>query len=275
MNIAARTNSKKKTVESTGEKQKKRALHDSDSDSDFTNPPPKKQKIEKKGNLLAVVEKYPSIRTRTSPKTLFTAIQSLNDSQKKSVIEMGFGSLLSMKLDGIPAKLGFFVVDNFNPESMEIILKKGVIKIIKEDVHDAIGVPMGAVNLMSFQRDGFDESILEEWRAQFLRVDIRPAHVMREIIVSTRADWLFKLNFIILFCNIMGGCKTNGVCDVEFVECLSRNTRFSEIDWCGYILDCLKDSKRSWKRQEKQSFYSGPISLLVVCITLLIFYILC
>ncbi|KAI3681394.1 hypothetical protein L6452_36189 [Arctium lappa] len=56
------------------------------------------------------------IRTRTSPHTLHETISALDDDQRKAVTDMGLGSLLTMTIQGVPSKLGFFVVDRESTE---------------------------------------------------------------------------------------------------------------------------------------------------------------
>lgn len=272
---AAGGNEKQNFMKNQKEKNNDGNQIDHISDSDFETPPTKKQKSVKvrkpRRKKKVVGENSLSIRIRTSPKTLHSAIRSLNVYQRQSVLEMGFGNLLDMNVDGIPSKLGFYVVDNFDPERMVIETKNGLIHISKEAVHDMIGAPIGGVELQSFRSDEFDNAILKEWKAQFDKSEIRPGDIMRVIIGSTTYGWLFKLNFLVLFCNTMGECKTNGVCNLDVIEFFRRDTDFSGIDWCGYIVDCLKSSKSSWKRTEKQSYYSGPITFLLVCSTFTLF----
>ncbi|XP_076922959.1 uncharacterized protein LOC143584925 [Bidens hawaiensis] len=50
--------------------------------------------------------KWRGIKTRSSPHQLNRCIAGLKEKQKLKIIEMGFGNLLSFKVDGIPAKLG-------------------------------------------------------------------------------------------------------------------------------------------------------------------------
>ena len=55
-------------------------------------------------------------QTRASAKVFFNAIHTLRPVQKACLERIGFGGLLDLKIDGIPSKLGFYVVDKFNPE---------------------------------------------------------------------------------------------------------------------------------------------------------------
>ncbi|KVI03137.1 hypothetical protein Ccrd_018569 [Cynara cardunculus var. scolymus] len=63
-----------------------------------------------------------NLRTRTSPRTLYQTIVGLNDAQKIAVKQMGLGALLEMTINGVPTKLGFFVVDNLDVKKMELKL---------------------------------------------------------------------------------------------------------------------------------------------------------
>ncbi|KVI05140.1 hypothetical protein Ccrd_016529 [Cynara cardunculus var. scolymus] len=208
--------------------------------------------------------KYNGLRTRTSPKTLFLAIHSLSTSQRQCVEEMGFGKILDMKVDGIPSKLGFYVVDRFDEKKMEIRLENGSIKITKDLIHDMLGVPNGGVELHSLQGTETDDTILKEWKKQYGKTLIRPADVMREIIVSEDAGLNFKLNFLILISNTMAEGMKMGICNLNILSYIREDTVIHDLDWCSYIWDCLKVSKLGWKRDADISFYTGPLTFLTL-----------
>ncbi|KAJ9553673.1 hypothetical protein OSB04_017718 [Centaurea solstitialis] len=208
--------------------------------------------------------KYNGIRTRTSPKTLFLAIHSLSTSQRKCVEEMGFGKLLDMKVDGIPSKLGYYVVDRFDEKKMEIRLENGSIKITKDSIRDMLGVPNGGVELKSLQGTETDDTILKEWKKQYGKTLIRPADVMREIIVSEDAGLNFKLNFLILVSNTMAEGMKMGICNINILSYIREDTIIRNIDWCSYIWDCLKVSKLGWRREVEICFYTGPLTFLTL-----------
>ncbi|KAI3758815.1 hypothetical protein L6452_06387 [Arctium lappa] len=88
------------------------------------------------------------IRTRTSPRTLHETISALDDDQRKAVTDMGLGSLLTMTIQGVPSKLGFFVVDRFDPSSMVIKCNQGVIPITVASIHQVLGLPTGGVDIL-------------------------------------------------------------------------------------------------------------------------------
>ncbi|KAK9048810.1 hypothetical protein SSX86_032223, partial [Deinandra increscens subsp. villosa] len=77
------------------------------------------------------------IRTRSSTAQFHRCIQILRHHQKQAVRNMGFGQLLTFMVNGLPAKLAYYVVDNFDPKLMVIKvgrLKETVLDYISSDV---------------------------------------------------------------------------------------------------------------------------------------------
>ncbi|CAH1435277.1 unnamed protein product [Lactuca virosa] len=59
---------------------------------------------------------FQRLSTRISPNSLYLAMKCLSKSQREMVRDMGFGSFLGMKIDTLPGKLAYFVVDSFTTE---------------------------------------------------------------------------------------------------------------------------------------------------------------
>ena len=70
----------------------------------------------KEENTLLPMRKVhlPLLRTRTSPRLLYDCIKELNSDQQQVVRDMGLGSVLKVKMDEIPQKLGFWLVDKLD-----------------------------------------------------------------------------------------------------------------------------------------------------------------
>ena len=95
--------------------------HNSKREDDLVIKDEKRRRIEnsikiedigKQNNIKGSKKTNLSLQTRTSLKLLHTAIHSLSKAQIVCVKEMGFGGLLNMKTDGVPAKLGYYVVNS-------------------------------------------------------------------------------------------------------------------------------------------------------------------
>lgn len=267
---------KRQTSTTNDKKELKMKSTPTDFDSDFATPIKKtevdvallkaieivtdsEKKSEKK-----VTKKYNTIRTRTSPNALYQALQSLNNAQKQAVTSMGFGKLLNMKADGIPSKLGFYVVDNLDTKKMEIRVSHGAIKITTEAIHEMLGVPIGGLDLQSIESATMEADITKRWRQQFDKVKVRPADIMKEIERSNDADFNFRINFITLFVNTMADCNRMGCCNLGFLSRIHDDAILEKIDWCKFIFDCVKTSKVGWKRDSSLSFYAGPLTFLTL-----------
>ncbi|KVH99370.1 hypothetical protein Ccrd_022399 [Cynara cardunculus var. scolymus] len=144
-----------------------------------------------------------NLRTRTSPRTLHQTIVGLNDAQKKVVKQMGLGALLEMTINGVPSKLGFYVVDNLDVKKMELKVVNGAIPITIESIHELLGLRMGGVDILEMDEVEDSKNMTTNWRKQFDKKKMRPKDIMKIIQSSGDAGFNFKLNFLVLFVNLM------------------------------------------------------------------------
>ncbi|GJU63068.1 C2 calcium-dependent membrane-targeting protein [Tanacetum coccineum] len=168
---------------------------------------------------------------RTSPLSLFNAISQLSPSQKSCLEQLGFEKLLNIKVNSIPSKLGFYVVDNFDEKTMEITLENASIEITMDSIADMIGIINKGVDILDIDI-AKDEEMIKNWEDQFGTKKFTPNVVKHMISNSNVANMNFKLNFIVLF--------------------------------TSYIWRCLKKCIDGWKRTETNSFFLGPVTLLAM-----------
>nr|GEY61984.1 hypothetical protein [Tanacetum cinerariifolium] len=194
---------------------------------------------------------------------LFNAISQLSPIQNSCLQQLGFGKLLNFKVNSIPSKLGFYVVDNFDDKETEIRLKKESIKISMDSIVDMIGIINKCVDIKDVDIVK-DEEMIKNWEDQFGTNKVKPNDVKYMIRKSKVADMNFKLNFIVLFTSIMGGVKTKGFCDLSVLDHINTSTILSNINWCIYIWRCLKKCKNGWIRDKTNSYFLGSITLLTM-----------
>ncbi|GJW41279.1 hypothetical protein Tco_0067124, partial [Tanacetum coccineum] len=180
-----------------------------------------------------------TLRTRSSPKALYLILIALNPSQQACVAKLGFSSLLDFKVDGIPSRLGFYVVGKFDPKAMEIKLKNGSLMVNKEVISEMLG-------LRNEEKD------------------ITPSIIKSKIRRSNVVDFNFKLNIIMLFANILGCCKKTGSCELEILNHINRDTNLCNINWCQYVWDSLPNCKDGWRKELLNNFFCGPVTLLTM-----------
>ncbi|KAI3697379.1 hypothetical protein L6452_30359 [Arctium lappa] len=119
-----------------------------------------------------------NLRTRTSPRTLKETVTGLTDDQEKAARELCLGSLLEMALDGVPSKLGFFVVDKLDTRKMQLDIPSGSIAITVESIRDLLGLPMGGIDLLYSDDRSFGLKLTKDWQRQFQKLNIRPSDIM-------------------------------------------------------------------------------------------------
>ena len=214
-----------------------------------------------------------TIRTRTSPKVLYKLMKKLTLVQGKDLIDMGFGSLFYMAVEDLPGRIGLFVVENFVPEQMKIKLKNYDIQISPDLIHEMLGVPLGGMDIKKLVKNKKKENSLSKtWYSKFNKNTPTPSQIARFITENKVEGLIFKLSILVIFSNVMGLGGAGGQSrPQQILNYIIEETKIEEIDWCKYVFDCLKDSKKNWN-----NYYAGPIVVLIVSVnfdTLLFFFL--
>ncbi|CAH1415276.1 unnamed protein product [Lactuca virosa] len=192
-------------------------------------------------------------------------LHGLTNVQKEYLSSIGFGPLLNIKVDGSASRIGYYAVNNFDPERMVLTIERGEIPITRQLIHDMLGLPLGNVNINSLNFTPAQEKPVDLWFAQFnSENDIRPKGVQRAIKILKDVGLLFKVNFLVLIRNTLGQSKSMGTCDVSMLAKVLEDLDLSDIDWCSYVLECLKNTKHAWNPMNDTSYYVGPIILLTL-----------
>ena len=144
--------------------------HDTGSKNQVTKKGHKKQKIVGTVKNISRGERRSAVlglRTRTSLMTLQQTLYQFTLSQWTAVKEMGLASILDMTVDGIPTKLGYFVIDNLDSNSMQLRLQRTSINITEELVHKTLGVANSGINLDACEVDHRSKVLFRAWRSQY------------------------------------------------------------------------------------------------------------
>ncbi|KVH91304.1 hypothetical protein Ccrd_006678 [Cynara cardunculus var. scolymus] len=176
------------------------------------------------------------IRTRTSPKALWETVKALNSNQKAAIKEMGFDALLDMTLDGIPSKLGHYVVDMLDTSTMTIQLRDGQIPVTVKSIHDVLGLPTGGLDLNLIEPSKCNDAIVSAWRKQFSKDRMRPKDVMNVVQKSDDTGVMFRISFLVIMVNTLAECSRVSVCNLGFLRRVHNLDMIPRIDWCRYML---------------------------------------
>nr|GEU70114.1 hypothetical protein [Tanacetum cinerariifolium] len=94
---------------------------------------------------------------------------------------------------------------------MELRLQKGSIKATRQKVNDILGIPMGNTKLQDFDKRPDNDPFIAEWEAQYNNLrKPTPRAISLQMSCTTKADFMFKINFLILFGSTMGTLENGG-----------------------------------------------------------------
>ncbi|KAL8227414.1 hypothetical protein R6Q59_000120 [Mikania micrantha] len=205
------------------------------------------------------------LNTRSSPAQLFRCVKLLRDNQKGGVMEMGFGNLLKFNMDCIPSKMAHFVVDRLKCKRMEIICRGGCLKITPQLIHKLLGLPIGGVKIQSIvPMEVLDESV-GVWRRGYEGRLLATRQIVEKIESSEDENTFdFKMDFLVLLLTVLVECHKNGRVKEGILRYITSQTDFSKIDWCDYIIECLRSCKIGWVRDDNSSPFNGPLTILTL-----------
>ncbi|GJV08923.1 hypothetical protein Tco_1346579 [Tanacetum coccineum] len=190
--------------------------------------------------------------------------EGIGNPQKKCLKDMGFERMIHFLIVELPSALTYHAINNFYPGSMELRLEKGSIKATRHKVHDMLGIPMGSRKLEDLEERPSNNPFIKEWEKQFKHMPKPTSAIIASVITdTTKADFMFRMNFITLFGSTMGTLDNGGRVLMKLLKRITEDVDISDIDWCGYILDCLQTSKKNWKDvKTRNNFYYGPLTFL-------------
>ena len=229
----------------------------------------KKEKVlsEDEKQHLDYLKKIPILQARSAPTALHTAIHGIKHVDiEKFLEEIGFSSFCKFDISRIPSRLGRYVVENFDPQTCELMLGgEKRIQATVNKVHELLGIPIGGETLLSLEKRPVGDDFERVWVGQFeskTAKQIRVNDIASKLIESKEVDFLFKVNFLTLFTNTMGMVAgLQGEINFDVVRHLREDTDIRGIDWCEYIFHCLQVSRKPTTLLNK---YTGPYTFLAV-----------
>ncbi|XP_022004468.2 uncharacterized protein LOC110902032 [Helianthus annuus] len=174
---------------------------------------------------------------------------------------MGFESMKCFNIRNIPAGLGYWLLLNYDHKTNELNVGNRKIEITPSKVHDVLGVPKGEISVYEKPKLTKRDAIREQWKSQFITACITIKHVTEKLKSYRRGGILFKLNFLVVFNSIMGETTKSATINQKFLGSINNEADIPNMDWCSYIIACLKRTKEGWSGIEP---YNGPFTVLAV-----------
>ncbi|CAH9138355.1 unnamed protein product, partial [Cuscuta epithymum] len=261
--------------QSTDEGKKGKKTNVSDSDDAFESPPrdfinkegvvkPKRKKQPKKRAFKELKHEYKSLYNRSSPHVIVQAIAKFNDKQREEVISIGFGAMLHLYITELPSKLGYWVVDNFDPRSCTMKVSGDIrVHVTDEDVENALGFPRGEEAVVKKHKHEKSE-LAVEWRKVFGgKEKITPSEVATAMINCKEGGEWFIRHFVVLLISSLIENTKSGYINYQFINCLRDTKAVKRMNWCEYVISALVEKKLEWEEAKDKAF-TGPLLFLVV-----------
>nr|GEU92297.1 ulp1 protease family, C-terminal catalytic domain-containing protein [Tanacetum cinerariifolium] len=147
----------------------------------------------------------------------------------------------------------------------EVVMSKGKkIKVEDKEVHEILGLPIGGISLYDLPERREDDEFVQLWLRQFApkkKKRIFATDIAEKLVRSTRVDFMFKVNFLMLFANVMGKADTmRAFVNLSVVWRIREDTNIAGVDWCDFIHRCLAISHEP---NTVSGFYNGPLCFLI------------
>nr|GEX58507.1 hypothetical protein [Tanacetum cinerariifolium] len=228
----------------------KKRMHVSDSSSEEDKVSKLKKVSKKKKQIKKIdyLDDLPSMRSRTVPSSLFAAIHDSQVDMESFLSDIGFLSLHNVYIDTLPQRFARFVVRAFSASSYEFKLEKVIIRVTPEKVHEILGVPLGGNSIFDLPEIPLDDPFVKEWFKQF---DPKPlkkicaCDIAEKLVLTKIVNFMFKINFHMLFLNVMGTTDTmKAIVNLTVLRRIHEDTNIAGIDWCGFIHKFLQGSSK-------------------------------
>ena len=195
---------------------------------------------------------------------------SFSKKRKEVVRSIGFGFMDSFVVTNFGSKICSWVLQNYDHNTNILYVNKDKIHITRQGVHDMYGLSMGKVVMKVPLKSHYLHPVISKWKAQFTKGNkgkkmerVRVTDLEKLLTNTSDSGDLFVLNFLVAYVTTMIDGPSMGTCNQKFLESFGEDENLSGLDWCGYVIDCLKQSKKNLKLDHKSTF-SGPVAFLVV-----------
>ncbi|GJW27088.1 200 kDa antigen p200 [Tanacetum coccineum] len=198
--------------------------------------------------------KFKSLRARTTVLPLYDATEYLSPERKSKIREMGFASMLDFPFQDT-ASYHILLLKNLNTEKMEVSLPTGSkIKITPKKIWEVLGIPMGKKKLESDSPRDFNDEFLTAFKKQFeFKKYPTTTDLSRLIQTTTNIDFMFQINYLMLFANYMINCNNTSRLKYHVIKNIKSSDIISDFDWFSFIWDHIRTSKIGWNDRTLQN----------------------
>uniref|UniRef100_A0A803LVN5 Uncharacterized protein n=1 Tax=Chenopodium quinoa TaxID=63459 RepID=A0A803LVN5_CHEQI len=194
-------------------------------------------------------------------------MKNLYDEQVKSVVDIGFGGLLDLKLTRTVTTFFPRLVDHFDPISWMFSISPGKEFVISPyDVYDVFQLPFKGMDVVESTR-GTDVQLKQEWRSMF---DVSgsagiPLHKLeaRIVLLKDGGELFKKLFVMVVFASFLTPIA-NRTADLSIVKALVNVDEIKKFNWCKYVHERLCRAILKYKKTKSRDSVGGCLLFLEV-----------
>nr|GEV74956.1 hypothetical protein [Tanacetum cinerariifolium] len=121
------------------------------------------------------------------------------------------------------------------------------IKITPKKTREVLGIPVGKMKLEFNYPKEYDDKFLKDFKAEFHHKKYTIiTDLSKQIQRTTNTDFMFQMNYLMLFSNYMIHCDNNSSLIYYVIKNIKSIDIISDFDWCKLIWDHIKTSKNTW-----------------------------
>lgn len=203
------------------------------------------------------------LQKKNSPKIFTDLVKDLSDEQKNWVQRTGFGPLLNFKSSRYRHRLGYKIIESFDPVSCTLKLNAGPVKITSGVVKKVLGLPKGNKSITFFGKG----ELFELWADLFKPkpyYHVTAKMLCTEIRKYAEVNKLFKFNFLVLMINFLVESHINGFVNCDILGMCGDLDACYQYNCCELLINSPKSTHHFWVMNPSKRYFVGPLSFLVV-----------
>ncbi|KAL3617853.1 hypothetical protein CASFOL_038174 [Castilleja foliolosa] len=209
---------------------------------------------------------------RTSPVQIYFVLQHLNEEQRISVAEMGFGGLLKLRTSGNNPQLITYLLEKFNwgrcsfkfDEFNEMFLDEG-------DVESIFDLPRGQKSVLEALEKIDDDdysTLVADYKRRWNVTDAGAltATMSSEMLNRKDSGDDFKRDFIVLVHTALFRSHQGRKANYKILKVLNDLNDLKNYNWCYYLIECLISTVKKWRTSKSNhKLFAGPGLFMMLC----------
>ncbi|GKA12295.1 hypothetical protein Tco_0691841 [Tanacetum coccineum] len=110
----------------------------------------------------------------------------------------------------------------------------------------------------------YDDEFLKECKEQFeFKKFITTTDLSKLIQKTTNTDFMFQMNYLMLFANCMLNCDNSSILKYFVTKNIKSKDIISDFNWCEFIWNHIRTSKVNWDDSTSENWYYEPNTVLM------------